>query len=313
MFVKEQVDVYKAFGLTISSELLLPELQGQRCQNVDHADISIQHADLSQLWAEVEGEEKKLVVKGNIVMFKLPDVGTFCIQEGETIQVSPAEGADPDKVRLYLLGTCIGVVLLQRRIVPLHGSAIAINGKAYAVVGKSGAGKSTLATVLLNRGYQLLSDDVIPVMFTEEEVPLALPSYPRQKLWQESISQLGMKNGDYQPLFERETKFTIPVASQFCPDPLPLAGIFELVKSQEDRLSFQKLQGIERISVLYHHTYRKTAIAPLGLSEWHFQTSVHLTNRIDLFRLIRPVTRFTAYELADFIISEINRDAMLLK
>ncbi|MDU2239835.1 MAG: aldolase, partial [Paenibacillus sp.] len=253
------------------------------------------------------------VVREDIVMFKLPDIGIFCIQEGDMIQFTPAHGSDPNQVRLYLLGTCIGVILLQRRILPLHGSAIAINGKAYAVVGESGAGKSTLATVLLNRGYQLLSDDVIPVMFTEDDMPLVMPSYPRQKLWQESMSQLGMKSEDYQPLFERETKFSIPVASQFYPDPLPIAGIFELVKNQGDQLGFERIQGIERISVLSRHTYRKSVIAPLGLKEWHFKTSVHLINRINLFRLIRPITSFTAHELADSILSEIHRDAMPLK
>ncbi|MGG6310580.1 aldolase [Paenibacillus macerans] len=311
MILTEQMAVYKAFGLTISSDVLFPELQGQQCQDVDQADISIQIADLSGLWTKIEGEEKTLVVRDSIVMFKLPDIGIFCIQEGDMIQFTPVHGSDPNQVRLYLLGTCIGVILLQRRILPLHGSAIAINGKAYAVVGESGAGKSTLATVLLNRGYQLLSDDVIPVMFTEEEMPLAMPSYPRQKLWQESISQLGMTSGDYQPLFERETKFSIPVASRFHPDPLPLAGIFELVKNQEDQLGLGRIQGIERLSVLYRHTYRKTAIAPLGLKEWHFRTSVHLTNRIDLFRMIRPITGFTAHELADSIISEIHTNSII--
>ena len=37
---------------------------------------------------------------------------------------------------------------------PLHGSAIAIDGKAYAIVGDSGAGKSTLASAFLKKGYQ---------------------------------------------------------------------------------------------------------------------------------------------------------------
>ena len=52
---------------------------------------------------------------------------------------------------------------MQRKVLPLHGSAIAINGKAYAIIGDSGAGKSTLALAFLNRGYRLLTDDVIAV------------------------------------------------------------------------------------------------------------------------------------------------------
>ena len=62
----------------------------------------------------------------------------------------------------------MGAILMQRKILPLHGSAIAIDGKAYAIVGDSGAGKSTLASAFLNKGYQLLSDDVIAVSLSKK-------------------------------------------------------------------------------------------------------------------------------------------------
>ena len=38
-----------------------------------------------------------------------------------------------DKIRLLFLGTCMGALLIQRKILPLHGSAIEIDGKAYAI------------------------------------------------------------------------------------------------------------------------------------------------------------------------------------
>ena len=78
----------------------------------------------------------------------------------------------------------MGALLMQRKILPLHGSAIAIDGKAYALIGDSGAGKSTLASAFLNKGYQLLSDDVIAVsLLNKKYCQLFIPSYPQQKLW----------------------------------------------------------------------------------------------------------------------------------
>ncbi|WP_199620981.1 phosphoenolpyruvate carboxykinase (ATP) [Paenibacillus alkalitolerans] len=308
MIDTEKMAVYKAFGLTISSDIPLPELQGQQCRDDEIADVHIREADLTGLWRQISGQQKKIVVKDNIVMFQLPDVGTFCIRDGETIEVSPAEGSDPAKMRLYILGTCIGVILLQRKILPLHGSAISVNGKAYAVVGDSGAGKSTLASVLLNRGYRLLSDDVIAVTLTQDNIPMVMPSYPRQKLWQDSIDRLGMELADYQPLFERENKFAVPVHSRFYSEPLPLAGIFELVKTQDEQIGVSRIQGLERISVLQRHTYRRSVVPSLGLTEWHFNTSVSLLHRASLFRLRRPVAGFTAHDLADSMISEIRCD-----
>ena len=103
-------------------------------------------------------------------------------------------GSNEDEIRLYILGTCMGAILLQRKILPLHGSAIAIDGKAYAIVGDSGAGKSTLASAFLKRGYQLLSDDVIPVTLNHANVPIVTPAYPQQKLWLESLNHFGMES-----------------------------------------------------------------------------------------------------------------------
>ncbi|MFB5674553.1 aldolase [Paenibacillus terreus] len=307
MIVTNNSAIYKAFGLTISSDFPLPELHELPCCHEDHVHIVIQKADLSQLWNTFAGQQNKFAVKDNTVMFQLPDVGTFCIQGGESIRVSPAEGVDPNKVRLYILGTCLGVALLQRKTLPLHGSAIAIDGRVYAVVGQSGAGKSTLASVLLKRGYQLLSDDVIAVTFTQDNTPLVIPSYPQQKLWRESLDQLGMEIAAFQPLFERETKFAVPVASHFYSEPLPLAGIFELVHAQDDQIGIHRIKGLESLFVLNRHTYRKSVVASLGLSEWHFNTSVRLLSRIGVFRLQRPTTRFTAPNLADLVLSEISK------
>ena len=107
--------------------------------------------------------KKELVVKENLVMFQIPDIATFLIQDGKTISFLPLKGYDEDIIRIYLLGTCMGSLLMQRKVYPLHGSAVVIDGKAYAFVGESGAGKSTLALTFLNHGYQLLSDDVIAV------------------------------------------------------------------------------------------------------------------------------------------------------
>ena len=85
----------------------------------------------------------------------------------------------------------MGTILMQRKMLPLHGSAIEIDGKVYAIVGDSGAGKSTLASAFLKQGYKLVSDDVIAVSLSQENsIPYVTPAYPQQKLWQESLNIL---------------------------------------------------------------------------------------------------------------------------
>ncbi len=301
--------VYKAFGLTVSSEIPLPELPPINIED-GVSDIVIEKAELLSLWSELDSNED-FVIKENQVMFRMPETAIFLVQDGKNIFVSPFDGADEAKIRLFILGTCMGAVLMHRRILPLHGSAIAINGKAYAIVGDSGAGKSTLASAFLKRGFHLLSDDVIPVTFNNEHMPIVTPAYPQQKLWLESLHHFGMESTNYQPLIAREDKFAVPVESQFAAEPLPLAGIFELIKGDNDQIDVQPIQNLQRFYKLYYHTYRNFFIEGSGLMDWHFNTSAKLINKLGFYQICRPTTRFTAPDLTELILTTLKEEEKL--
>lgn len=300
--------VYQAFGLKVASELVLPELlQLSECEV--SPDIVIEVSDLSELWIQMEAEYGKYTVKEHRIIFQVPNVAIFCILEGKKIIISPAVGSDMDEIRLYILGSCMGALLLQRKVLPLHGSAVAIDGKAYAIVGESGAGKSTLASALLKEGYQLLSDDVIAVSLSVDHQTISVtPSYPQQKLWQESMAHFGMDTTGYRPLFQRETKFSIPVISNYFSESLPLGGIFELVKTDGDKIKVHTIPKLESLSLLYHHTFRNFLIHRLNLSTWHFDTTAKIANQLNIFQLQRPVSEFTAPNLVSIILNTIKKD-----
>lgn len=66
-------------------------------------------------------------------------------------------------------------VRLRTELVWLHAGVVHRNGKALLLVGPSGAGKSTLATLLCQKGWDFLSDEMAPVRLDSHEV---IP-YPR--------------------------------------------------------------------------------------------------------------------------------------
>jgi hypothetical protein len=304
MIISGETMVYKAFGLKILSQIPLPELI-QVSQPVDKVDIMIETGDLSKSWSELSPCQKT-VADINLLMFEIPKTATFSVQKGERIVVSPKEGADPDQIRLFILGTCMGALLLQRKVLPLHGSAVAIEGKAYSFIGDSGAGKSTLASVFLNQGYQLLSDDVIATSLIDDTV-FVLPSYPQQKLWQESLQRLGMETEGYCPIIQRETKFAVPVLTKYSSELLPLAGVFELVKTESNDLEVHQIQGLQQLNTLLRHTYRNLLISSFELIEWHFSISTKIVNQIDLFQIKRPACDFTAPRIASVILNVLNK------
>lgn len=304
MITTSHVYRYKAFGLILNSVLKLPECL--QCQPMDdaRAQVFIRVKPLTEVWEHVAKPKKLLHCEENRVMFKVPDTALFAIEEGCRIWVSPFEEADMDKLRLYILGTCMGVILMQRGILPLHGSAVAINGKVYALVGHSGAGKSTLATVLTRKGYPLLSDDVIAVSLKEHEGPVVHPSYPQQKLWIDSIQKLSLEESSLSPLFERELKFAVPISDRFCKESLPLSGVIELVQGHGNNAKLCQIQGLERLALLNRHTYRQFILERSGLLAWHFERMTQLLHHVQVMQMHRPKTGFSAYEMANIVVSE---------
>jgi hypothetical protein len=307
MTVAQANMVYHAFGLKINSTIPLPELVASN-ESMDMAEVQIDIAELNELWVKKGVQQGKFLVDDQLVIFQIAETAIFQIEDGKKIIVSPMKDSDNNKIRLYILGTCMGVLLMQRKVLALHGSAIAIDGKAYAFIGHSGAGKSTLASTFIKQGYQLLSDDIIPLLMNEGGCPNVIPTYPQQKLWQESLQQFGWNSSDFRPLFERETKFAIPVHSRYCKDPLPLGGVFEITKTEEDYAKIKPIKNLERFHTLYNHTFRHSLIPRLGLMEWHFTESAGIINKIKMYQVQRPSNIFTAPELLEKILKIINQE-----
>lgn len=280
----------------------LPEL-GDAGGPEDRADLAVVRRGNGETVPELaEGEGGgRLYAAEGIVAFRVPELAAFRIADGNRIEVYPDFGADEDRIRLYVLGTCMGALLLQRRILPLHGSVVARAGRAYAVVGDSGAGKSTLSAALLERGFRLVTDDVAAIVFDKDGTPLVMPAYPQQKLWQESLDRLQIVGGELKPLFEREAKYAVPADGAFWPEPVPLVHIYELVRSDGHAPALQPIARLERCYALYRHTFRRSLIVPSGLAAWHFETSARLAEKTGMHRLLRPAKVFAARESARLI------------
>lgn len=296
---------YKAFGLQIESEYALPELSVSKQSEM--VDVKIEMKDLTSVWLQHQ-KESNLVIDNRNVMFQIANTATYFVKDGKTIIVSPADGADERKVRLFILGTCMGIILMQRNILPLHGSAVSINGYVYAIVGESGAGKSTLASALIKKGYPLLSDDVIAVSLDEDNFPIVTPSYPQQKLWQESLDHFGMNSDELSPIFARETKFSVPVHRYFQPQAQRLMGVFELTIKDHGPVEWKTVNSLDRFRLLGEHTYRQYLLEHLGLLEWHFKMMSEIIKKVTLFRISRPTDSFTAHTITNLIENIVKKE-----
>jgi len=303
-----QTNIYQAFGFKIISELDLPELPEGFIYEEENP-IHIRWGNLEDMWKMHSTNEDPIIISNGFVLFRVEGTAIFLIENGNSIIVSPLQPQKEDEIRLYILGTCMGALLLQNKIYPLHGSVVSIDGKAYGIVGFCGAGKSTLARALVKKGYKLISDDIIPISF-QTQGPCVIPSYPYQKLWEESIVQFKMDLNQFNPIVHREKKYSVPITNNFETNILPLEGIFVLNKQQEEHVNIEKVKSLRGLQELFTHTYRNSLIQRLGIMNWHFTTSIKLLESVELYNLTRPADGFTAFELSDLIINKIKGESL---
>ncbi|MCM3205480.1 aldolase [Paenibacillus illinoisensis] len=303
---------YEAYGLRWLSQFQMPELQivQNSSQDAGDIDVHIQSADLTALWEAWNVGNENFVSRDGSLFFRIEDAGIFLIEQGRRIIVNPKQDADEKKVRLFILGTCMAVIMMQRGILPLHGSAVVIDGWAYAFVGHSGAGKSTLSAALASRGYPLLTDDVVALTWDAGGRAIVSPGYPQQKLWQPSLDGFGMKEENYATVHAEITKYAIPVQHYFHERAVPLAGIFELNPKPDDvrkPIQLTQVHGLERLHLLCTHTFRSTLVARQGLAQWLFETVSRLSASVEIGRLTRSGSDFTAFEMVERITDHVRK------
>lgn len=264
---------YGIFGLVLESEIELPELP------ISGSDGP---ADISVCFGLVAGGEG--LAGGDQYIHRVADVGAYLIASGCSILVDPEPTAHESHIRLFLLGTALGIALHQRGLLPLHANGIEIEGRAVLFMGSSGAGKSTLASWFVRKGYRLLADDVCAITIADGQ-PLVMPGIPRFRLWEDAISQQGLSLDGLSLSYAGDAtyrKFDVPVGScDRVGDCLPLGGIYVLGRSVE--ASIRPISGMPALQELYAHTYRGEYVAHLGLGEKHLRVCSFLASEVPMF------------------------------
>lgn len=293
---------YHAFGMDIQSDISLKGLLPN--PSASAVDVYVRAEKLCDKWGSRSAQDM-FVYGEKEIMFQIEGVGVFSIRSGREIGYERAEGATDAYIRLYVMGSCLGLILMQREILPMHGSALYMQHMGIIITGDSGAGKSTTAAAFMKQGARLLSDDVIPVHW-KETAPLIFPAYPQQKMWLNSLEQFGQTIEGLEQVVEREEKFNIPVYEHFYNRPAPMHAIVELVPADTEEITLIEVTGLAKLELLYRNTYRQFVIEPAGFSFWHFRALSAVAGRIPVYTLRRPVSRFSADEVVEAVLHQLK-------
>ena len=164
---------YRIFGLTVLSEVDLPSFPAPCPDAAEPPDVVIRCGPTPYGLAHPRFKGVRFETAEDEFLLRVDGVARYYVQGGRTVVVTPEEGAGDDVV-VFLMGSAMGALLHQRRVLALHGGAIMANGEAVIFSGPSGVGKSVLTAAFLARGYGFLADDICAVT-TADGDPAVIP------------------------------------------------------------------------------------------------------------------------------------------
>jgi hypothetical protein len=268
-------------GLRVASELPLPGLAPGAS---GAADVRI---GWGRVPAGLQGRPfqgfKFEAVPGQLLIRTLR-IADILVQSGRTMAIQPRPDAREGEIRMLVLGWGLAALLLQRGLLPLHGSALDTGSGCVLFCGRSGAGKSTLAAACLDRGLGLL-DDNLAVVRLEAGRAAVHPGVPEIRLCPDAVARLGRPAGMARADSPGEEKVLLDARGQFCRGPVPLRGIYVLERGEGPRTEVAALGPAGAAAALWRHVFRRPFVAGLDAAAPLFATILHLARSVPVRRV----------------------------
>lgn len=244
-------------GWRVRSELGLPELHAWRGEDrpVD-VEITLGPVNEPAGTPVLELPHSKLWADGSFLL-ALENVGRFRVESGKHVRVEPAPNVHEPELRTFLLGSVLGVLCHQRGLLPIHASAVRIDGRAVLIAGVSGAGKSTLAAALGARGHALIADDVAAVSPRNAGLQI-MPAFPQRKLALDALEALGLEHAGLVTNRPGVPKYHVPLREGFDFSPVQPAAIYILSNAAPGRVGeFEPHSVVQSMALINRMIYRR--------------------------------------------------------
>jgi len=289
--------IYTAYGLIFQSDWEIPEL----LEGSGPPDVTLRIGEVPEQLETFTGEPQLYQVDEDQFLLKLDGIASYWVRNGKEIVIQPAPNSLDSEVRLFLFGTCLGVLLHQRGILALHASAIETPQGAVLFTGPSGIGKSTLMSAFLNLGYYMLADDVTGIVLDHAGCPIALPAMPRSKLWSDAVRHLGHDLNTLPRLRPSEDKFELAERERFAHCLVPLARIYLLIIGEGVGPEITPLDNMTGFQVVLHNTYRELFLDGLDRRKTHLNLAAATANNARISLLSRPESLLHLDEMVKLI------------
>jgi hypothetical protein len=220
-------------------------------------------------------------VNGNCFLIKWLNKYTFFIDPIHNRLIVNSEEMNGEWIGI-LFSKIISLLLYIKGYSQLHGSAVRYMNQTIGFIGESGSGKSTAASLCIDDGGKMITDDLIA--FNPEDC-LVISGFPNIRL---TPSVITLSEKVY---FEEYGKLRYHITENLhSRETSPLHCIFFLEVNDQKGLCYRKLRGNEQIIDLLENVYNKEALHYIFYDSYYkrIMTSfLLLASTIPMFKVYR--------------------------
>lgn len=292
---------YRISGWTLATEIPMPHLFPCAAPSGGAAvDIILRQGSVQPPTSPLRLDRDGIQVGADgRTVIDIPNCVRIGLTGGCDIIVDPAPGAPWAEIQTWLLGPGLGVICHQRGVLPLHACAIWAGKGGLAIVGNSGAGKSTTAAALVQRGHQLLGDDVL---VADPDTGMVQPCFPMVKLWGSSLNALDIGLEGQQEVGRKSGKWHMPMLAAFDPVSRPLSAIVHLRADPSARrpvlISWPQAHAAAVLDAMTYRVYLANALHGRQLV---LSAAVRLAARVPVCELVRTTDFADLPEMLDML------------
>jgi hypothetical protein len=301
---------YSAYGLNIKSYIRIPNLVETVFSEKTETDVEIFHKTITESVLEkyfgktqiFETPECNVRVSEKAMSFVYPKTGTILVSGGNKVMLDLPSDAQDDVV-LYLTGYVLAILLHQRNYLVLHASVVMLNGIGVAFLGAKGYGKSTLAASLEVSGHRVISDDLLPIIFKNNEI-FTLPGFPHIKLYEDSVNAVGGNLSQLQAVHRKTSKYSLS-CKKFSNEKILLSAVYVL--NIDNQISIESINPAQAFIEATTHTHVNFYLKASDSLKWHFEHCQKLVQTLPFFQLKRPHDFERIFEVADTIEKHVDK------
>ena len=281
--------IYQVSGLSVAADIPLPGLI-PCIPSFDYptdVTISAQRVPTELELASSTGITWQ--ISDDEFLLEVPGIVRMLMRKGRQIDYMAEPGVSDSEIAIFLISSGFGILLHQRDRIVLHASAVRVDGRAILFCGPSGAGKSTLAAALVDRGYDLVTDDFCSVEIANSTSPIVHSDGRQLKLWKDAVDELSLssrRRAAVRPNIEKY--FVEPQAA--VATPLPLAAIYVLrVAGPLTPAGILEGNAIDRAILVKQNSYRPSLIRLMDKTNLYFSASTAIARSSGVFILSREL------------------------